>query len=263
MLSDDHIDREFVLDTISDNMHRAMEIRKAAAKAWMEHQDFEAVTRAARANTRTVDKIQIKNGDRVYVWRASKAGLDQEWWFKLQTMAGPCGSVCEAIYSRRPESKPGWSFGAELRKVLTRELLEDLESGKVRHYRDIQHEEPPGELEMDEEMTLYEPSFPADDNDQDIFRELGLGDPDEPAPDAEMNPPRLLENGEDPRAPELESTRPPSEASAVRVASDEPGTASASRRSSVRVDEATAGEFPFGPIREARTAPPMPYPMTE
>ena len=34
-----------------------------------------------------------------------------------------------------------------------------------------------------------------------------------------------------------------------------------SRRSSIRVDEGTGGEFPFGPVRENRAQGPLPYPM--
>ena len=105
--------------------------------------------------------------------------------------------------------------------MLTRELLEDIESGRVKHYRDIRGEEPPKEEELDEEMTLYEPSPTASEPlNNDIFRELGLADPDDmeadgAGPSAEpppLPPPADLQ--------EAESTRPPSEASA-RVSAPE------------------------------------------
>ena len=235
LLSDDYVDREFVLDTISDDMRRTLEIRNAAAKAWMENQDFEAVTRAARSNTRTVDKIPIKSGDRLYVWRATRdfkgcvlvqvTDNGRSVWISLR------GYLLKASREQTRLATNEENFGAELRKVLTRELLEDLESGKVRHYRDIQNEEFPGDQDMEEEMTLYEPSLPAADlNNEDIFRELGLDDPDEQAPDTVMEPVPPSEAATTEPAPELESTRPPSEASMARGISEGPGTASMSRR---------------------------------
>ena len=69
MLSDDMIDRELVLGGASDAMKRALDIRQQARKAWMEQQDQAAISRAAKANTRSADASPAKAGDVVYVWR--------------------------------------------------------------------------------------------------------------------------------------------------------------------------------------------------
>ena len=182
LLSDDYIDKEFLAEDVSEDMQRTMEIRRAAAKAWNQHQDFEAVTRAAKANTRTVDRIPFKNGDRVYVWRSTKdargwAGPGvvvqitengRSLWISLR------GYLLKASREQTRLATSEENFGVELRKVLTQELLEDIESGRIRHYRDIQGEEPPKDNEVEEEMSIYEPSLAASEPlDNDIFRDLG------------------------------------------------------------------------------------------
>ena len=71
LLNDDYIDKEFLSQPTSDRMITSSRIRAAALKAWQPTQDFEAVSRAARTNSRTIDNVPLKAGETVYVWRVT------------------------------------------------------------------------------------------------------------------------------------------------------------------------------------------------
>ena len=256
LLSDDRIDRELIADTQTDYMERTRQIREAAMKAWSEHQDFEAVTRAAKGNTRTIDQLPLAVGDRVYVWRRtpefrgwSGPGViiqvtenGRSLWISLR------GYLLKTSREQVRQATTEESFGVELRQVLDQGLLEDMENGRVRNYRDVQEEGLPDEDLLDEaEFTNYSPT--------------------EPGEDVIMQP---QEEGEErggllpleaPQAPENVPTAEVSDVGSTMVPTEPTTPMPLSRRSSIRVDEGTGGEFPFGPVRENRAQGPLPYPM--
>ena len=273
LLSDDQVDRQFLCDPSTDEMKRALEIREAAGKAWMAKQDYEAVSRATRSNTRTVDAIIIRPGDRVYVWRNTAryrgwggpgmvvqvAENGRSLWISLR------GYLLKASREQVRLATNEENLGAELVKILSSEMLHDLESGNLRHFRDVQEEgTPEPDLDANESEFSMRNSNPPSLNDdvemsQEEYRALGL-----------QPPPELLHHQDEQSLPSEEppepSTREPS-APALSVPN--------SRRSSViQIDEASGGrmhvrleEAPerqtqFGPIRETSSQPPMPYPMS-
>ncbi|CAJ1437918.1 unnamed protein product [Effrenium voratum] len=147
LLSDDYLDRELHLDQ-EDTMARAREIRDAAAKAWMRSQDNNAVRRADKANTRTTDLKDFKPNDTVYVWREnnnfrgwSGPGVvvaisenNRSLWVSLR------GYLLKVSKEHLRHATSEESLGVELIKVLSAEMLEGLESGNIRHYRDLEEE---------------------------------------------------------------------------------------------------------------------------
>ncbi|CAE7943636.1 unnamed protein product [Symbiodinium sp. KB8] len=151
LLSDDQVDREYLNDTQTNHMIKTRKIREAAMKAWTEYQDFQAVTRAVKSNTRTIDQLPLKVGGRVYVWRrtpefrgwSGPGGVIQitengrSLWISLR------GYLLKTSKEQIRQATSEESFGVELRQILDRGLLEDLENGRVRNYRDVQGEGPP------------------------------------------------------------------------------------------------------------------------
>ncbi|CAE6964999.1 GIP [Symbiodinium sp. CCMP2592] len=263
LLSDDYVDRDLLQEPQSDYMKRSAEIREAAAKAWMERQDFEAISRALKTNSRTVDAIQIRAGDRVYVWRTtpefrgwSGPGVviqttenGRSLWISLR------GYLLKASREQTRLATTEENFGAELRKILAKGMLEDFEKGSLKHYRDVQDEGFPDDEVKDYELSEYAPSEVEELTPQEA-EQLGLQPFDAlpSAPSTEVLP----TIPETPIPMEVEaSTRPPSEPSP----SEPVLSTTTSRRPSIRVDEASSGEMVFGPIRETRPSP-MPYPMT-
>ena len=67
LMSDDFLDAELVEEGANGEMRRALEIRRAAAEAFIKVKSQEACARASRARTRTVE--DFKAGDLVYVFR--------------------------------------------------------------------------------------------------------------------------------------------------------------------------------------------------
>ena len=262
LLTDDGLDREFLEVPITDEMKRAREIREKAAKAWMENQDYEAVSRAAKANTRTVDKIPIKPNDRVFVWRSTKDFVGwsgpgvviqvtdngRSLWISLR------GYLMKASREQTRLATGEESFGVELQRILSRELLDDLESNRIKHYRDVREEGPPDEsVESEDEFAMYSPSLA----DMEVENENPVpeGHPEQPTAGIEVISTTEEASASNPPESSLPPTETP-EPTTPRIS-----TAPASRRSSIRVDEASHGHFPFGPIREERPGPPTPYPM--
>ncbi|CAJ1399663.1 unnamed protein product [Effrenium voratum] len=143
--SSSYLDRELHLDQ-EDTMARAREIRDAAAKAWMRSQDNNAVRRADKANTRMTDLKDFKPNDTVYVWREnnnfrgwSGPGVvvaisenNRSLWVSLR------GYLLKVSKEHLRHATSEESLGVELIKVLSAEMLEGLESGNIRHYRDLE-----------------------------------------------------------------------------------------------------------------------------
>ena len=186
LLSDDAIDTNLLLDGASDAWNRSLEIRAAARRAWVQHQDRAAVQRPVRSNTRTADTKPMKAGDTVFVWREtpdfrgwSGPGVviaenanGRSLWVSLR------GYLIKASREQVRSATPEEHLGAELIRVVSKEMLEGLESGSIRNYRDIESEGAPGDVpqtdeplqkgeassrkrpleRIDEELEEYEPS---------------------------------------------------------------------------------------------------------
>ena len=103
LLNDDYIEKDFLANPTSDYVLAASKIRSAAMKAWQSTQDFEAVSRAARSNSRTTDQKPLQIGDTVYLWRTTS---DFKGWMGPGILVAEsdnqdlCGSVFEATWSR-------------------------------------------------------------------------------------------------------------------------------------------------------------------
>ena len=167
LLSDDHLDRNLMVDAASDSMKRAWQIREEAAKAWMKFQDDDAVRRALQARTRTADvKADLRPGALVYVWRdvpyykgwsgpgtiISETNQGKSLWISLR------GYLVKASREQVRAATAEEPLGAELSHVLSAELLQDIETGKIKNYRDVEGEGLP------EGEDTYEPSIaPAED----------------------------------------------------------------------------------------------------
>ncbi|CAE7655781.1 GIP [Symbiodinium sp. CCMP2592] len=181
LLSDDMIDSNLIVGGASDSWHRSQEIRAAARKAWMQQQHRAAVQRAVHANTRTADDKPLKAGETVYVWRetadyvgwtgpgviVAESDNRRSLWVSLR------GYLIKASREQVRSASPEEHLGVELIKAISKEMLEGLESGTIRNYRDIEQEgAPPGRehtsisdgsrkrpLEtIEEELAEYEPS---------------------------------------------------------------------------------------------------------
>eukprot|EP00435_Cladocopium_sp_Y103_P075941 s33_g70.t1 len=127
LLSDDAIDKQLILDAAGDPMKRAWKIREEAAKAWHRWQYDEAVRRAVSTRTRTADSKDFDVGELVYMWRNIPG---------YKGWTGPGTIVAQKDDTATSEE----SLGAELVKHLSAQMLEDLESNKVKFYRDVEDE---------------------------------------------------------------------------------------------------------------------------
>ena len=278
LLSDDKLDRDLMIDAASDSMKRAWQIREEAAKAWMKFQDDDAVRRALRAKTRTADvKPNLRPGDLVYVWRdvpyfkgwsgpgtiIAESNQGKSLWVSLR------GYLVKASREQVRAATSEESLGAELSHVLSAELLQDIETGKIKNYRDVEQEGVPDD---DEEYT---PSInPVPEDDQAL--ELHPHDHEE-VPPAEGEVPVAADMEVD----TVESTAPPATEDNLEE-SRRPSMASEAPlvpvRVPLRVDEAAGGSWRGGdrpalrdrenrllyePLRRSSTsssASAMPYP---
>ena len=271
LIAEDHIAKELLANPQTDYMKRAMEVREAAAKAWVANQDAQAVRRAARATTRTSDAKDLKPGEVVYVWRdtASYTGWSgpgvvvatsnngRSLWVTVR------GYLVKASREQVRSATAEESLGVELTQILSSEMLDKLESNTLRHYQDIQNEGGPfAEEEPEIRSDVAEPSQ--------SLRSTNSVDAVNLEPetvDVEMSDPDLEEYS--PSLPDLEPvpevpdpTELPEEAS-TRV----PSVNNSRRPSStgtLRVDEASSGVIPWGPVRqESAASSAMPYPFVQ
>ena len=276
LLSDDMIDRELLQSPQSDSMQRTLVIREVARKAWMRQQDAEAVSRASRANTRRADVKPVCTGDMVYVWRATS---DYTGW------SGPGMVVAESsngrslwislrgylIKASREQVRLATSeerLGAEVAAVVAPQMLEKLEAGVLRHFNDIENEggplaEPQGIEEMD-----YEPSVTSEKENEAAASPLSSTVDDVAMEESAIPKENIAPREELPQDAEERADTSGEGASTREPLSSVPEggpTPTASRRSSIRVDEASSGSFPFGPMRPERgghRATPMPFPFS-
>ena len=268
-------------------------IRDAAASAWMKSQDPEAVRRALRTTTRTTDLKKLEPGDVVYVWRnvpdyhgwtgpgvvvaASENG--RSLWVSMR------GYLIKASREQTRAATSEESLGAELVQELSKAMLQDLESGNVSHFRDIEGEggpddgtaaqplegEPPPPLPEvpaeDEDVEMQQPSqepetpaqvpvpFEADDLAMDV--DIPMPQP----PDAQH-----AQSEASTQAPSVaQEPETPVPATTPTMTPRTTATPATSRRpSGIRVDEGPGGRLTstFGPMREQRGQPTMPYPFS-
>ncbi|CAE7808271.1 GIP, partial [Symbiodinium sp. CCMP2456] len=142
--------------------------------------------------------------------------------------------------------------GAEISQLISPEMLDKMESGKLKNYTDIENEGAPGNTETTDnsrESQLAENIL------EPIPEEL-----DEPMPEHEMNIAEPATENLDLVADA--STRAPSRASGEGTPAV--STPAPSRRASIQVDEASGGTMPFNPVRrnESQEHRPMPYPFS-
>ena len=171
LMSDDVIDRDLVNHTHSDHMRKAQEMRTKAMKAWAEVQDETAIQRAVRTSAKTSDEKVFADGDVVYVWRQttdytgwvgpgvviSQTANGRSLWVSLR------GYLIKASREQVRMATNEEHLGAELIKVISKEMLEKLEQGETKHFRDIQREGgPPLESPiLDSEMGVPPPENPS------------------------------------------------------------------------------------------------------
>ena len=207
LLSDDILDRDLVNHVHSDDMRRAQKLRNDAMKAWAEVQDETAIHRATKTNTRNADLKELDNGDVVYLWRHT---TDYVGW------VGPGVIVCQTengrslwvslrgylIKASREQVRQATNeehLGAELVKVMSGELLEQLESGKLRHFRGIREEGGPPEALDNADVEMLEPVVQ-----EEVRREE----------DEAMEDPEEAHEGQSARVPSTRPSRRPSTISA-------------------------------------------------
>ena len=156
LLSDDAMDRDLVNHVHSDNMRQVQAMRNKAMQAWAQSQDEMAIQRAVSTRTRATDLKELANGDTVYVWRhtvdyvgwvgpgvvVNQTDNGRSLWMSLR------GYLIKASREQVRNATNEESLGAELVKVLSSELLEKLESGELRNYRDIRSEGGPDEPDL-------------------------------------------------------------------------------------------------------------------
>ena len=280
LLSDDFIDKELILNGAGDEVKRSWEIREAAGNAWLRWQDDDAVRRAISTRTRTSDNKVFKEGDLVYVWRdvpnfkgwsgpgtiVAQHSNGKSLWVSLR------GYLVKASREQIRHATSEESLGAELVKNLSQDMLQDLESGKLRNYKDVEGEGVPEDPDYEPSIARQEeglPSIPEEETvnlDMEIDELLGP----EPVP--------RREHGGDLRLPaelpqpmddgEISTQHPESHAgseSARPSSTNTPGpSAPSSRRASLRVDEGRSGSMPFGPVtsdtpRSSRSSAPYPF----
>ena len=146
LLSDDALDRDLLREGAGDEVRRVWEIRDAAAAAWMRSQDTEAIKRSLRTTTRTADMKELKVGDTVFVWRHTAVykgwtgpGIvvainsnERSLWISLR------GYLVKASREQVRAATSEEFLGVELVQELSSALLEDVETGQLRNYRDVQ-----------------------------------------------------------------------------------------------------------------------------
>ena len=207
LLSDDYLDKEFLGEPESDYVKRADKIRVEAQKAWMETQDSEAVSRAARSNTRMTDVKPLEVGDFVYVRRDTP---DYRGWIGPGLLVAESengrslwvsvrGYLVKASREQVRRATSEESLGAEMAQMLSAGLLEDLESGRVKNYKDVTEEgvplsDPPGadpppaerrgvESELEEEMKHETLETIAEENEMSDVEETHPVEAEEPEHD--------------------------------------------------------------------------------
>ena len=246
LLSDDALDRELVCASAGEPVKRAWEIREAAARAWHKQQDGEAVKRALGTRTRTADLKEFKQGDLVYVWRNIPgykgwtgpgtviADSNNSLWISLR------GYLVKASREQVRVATSEESIGAELVAQLSAEMLEALEKGTLRNYRDLAEEGAP-----EEEDRGYSPSTqPAESPMEDVDETMLPAQAQEGDDQGQALP------GQDLPVQDPPGREPDDGASTRTPMTDEEFnefTRALSRRSSLRVDEASSGAIPFGP----------------
>ena len=272
MIAEDYIDAELLANPQTDYMKRAQEIREIAAKAWVSRQDIESVKRAAKANTRTADAKDFVPGEVVYVWRdtASFTGWSgpglviatssngRSLWISVR------GYLVKASREQVRSATSEESLGVELAQVLSAQMLDQLEHGNLRNYKDVQCEGGPlaaeGEELPKEPIIVNASDGPHSGELAPIQAPAELGQEFNPEELEEYSPSLpdlepIQEVEEEMPSQEDESTRMPSNAASRRPSS----------LGSVRVDEATSGTMHFGPVRQTSTSSQssMPYPFVD
>jgi len=153
LLSADKLDADFLRDQASDAVLRSWVIRDAAMASWIKNQDHDAATRAMRARPRNTLEKDIQPGAWVKVWRQPAVGkalgwigpgvalsassTDHSWWINMRGNLWKCSR--EQIRSCTDEE----NLGAELTKVLSADLLEDIKHGRCRSFVDTTSEDGP------------------------------------------------------------------------------------------------------------------------
>ena len=291
LASDDVLNPMLVQESATESMKRAWQIRDAAAAAWMKQRDSEMIRNSVRKKTRNADQKPLEVGDWVYVWRDTE---------KYKGWSGPGVIIAEnangkslwislrnhLIKASREQVRNATSeehLGAELIRELSKEMVDDIHQGKIRHYHDIESEGGPGEEEQ-WQVTISDLGALDEDGKQEVSAEQpptpepqapqpGVANRDMEIDDDEYTPEHLdgvptgtnrpeagdITMEEDPTSLGDNSTRAPS------VAPESTGinTANKSRRTSVRVDEGRENRIEFGPVRAQDSASrPMPYPFS-
>ena len=272
LLSDDYLDKEFMNEPESDYLKMSERIREAARKAWMEVQDLEAVSRAARSNTRMTDVKPLTIGEVVYVWRdtpdfkgwvgpgllVAESENGRSLWISVR------GYLVKASREQVRRATSEESLGAELAQVLSATLLEDLENGRVKNYKDVTDEGIPlTDLSNAEESDLGPDQ--EEKGNAVIQTEAPLPtitEEDEDMGVEKVNNPRRLPQPEEMENDGSESTRAPF--ASEMDPTPRPSTLPSRSPSMIRVDEASSGSFLFGPTAPSRSEPsrPAPYPFS-
>ena len=229
------------------------------------------MSRAARSNSRTTDQKPLQIGDTVYLWRTTS---DFKGWIGPRILVAESnnqrslwvsvrGYLVKASREQVRRATSEESLGADLVKVLSAELLENLESGRLKNFKDIEQEG--GPIQNLDDMEV-EPAAHASPNVMEA--------PLEPIQEEEGLEPSVEDRGQD-TAPEAEAPRPlPDQVPHVLSGLDEQSTAAPSsanatprpsrRPSTMQVDEASGGSWPFGPSRHvSESSRPTPYPFVE
>ncbi|CAJ1416610.1 unnamed protein product [Effrenium voratum] len=291
LASDDVLNPMLVQESATESMKRAWQIRDAAAAAWMKQRDSEMIRNSVRKKTRNADQKPLEVGDWVYVWRDTE---------KYKGWSGPGVIIAEnangkslwislrnhLIKASREQVRNATSeehLGAELIRELSKEMVDDIHQGKIRHYHDIESEGGPGEEEQ-WQVTISDLGALDEDGKQEVSAEQpptpepqapqpGVANRDMEIDDDEYTPEHLdgvltganrpeagdITMEEDPTSLGDNSTRAPS----VAPESTDVNTANESRRTSVRVDEGRENRIEFGPVRAQDSASrPMPYPFS-
>ena len=287
LLSDDYVDKEPLLQGAGDEVKRSWEIREAAGHAWLRWQDNDAVRRAISTRTRTSDNKVFKEGDLVYVWRdvpnykgwtgpgtiVAQHSNGRSLWVSLR------GYLVKASKEQIRHATSEESLGAELVKNLSQDMLRDLESGRLRNYKDVEDEGLPGEEEeytpsiapQDEALPTIPEEGETVNLDMEIEELLG---PDPGDSQARRDGPRLPAELPQPMEAEDQSTQHPeshaSESAQPSTINTPRPSAPPSRRVSIGVDEGRNGRTiafgpgAFGPVandtpRSTRSSAPYPF----
>ena len=279
LLSDDTIDKQLILESAGDSMKRSWQIREAAAKAWLRWQDDESVHRAISTRTRTSDTKTFEQGDLVYVWRNIPGYKGWSGPGTIIAIKGDSAWVSMKGYlmkAARGQVRHGTaeeSLGAELALQMSSRLLEDIEKGAIKLFRDTTAEGDPEEVESDGYSPSIgpspEPAEPLDGGDSlPMEAEPSLALP--PIPEEAPHFPQPMEDVEQDLQPDQMAMDVSDRSTAEPSASPLPSAPSSrresvqldgSRRPSIRVDEGRGGSMQFGPIRDGPPiATAMPYP---